>query len=110
MTVGEPVHGVYAGLDGYVCHCRRLEEGGRQIIGLILPGDFSDYRRPTPGGEDIAATTKGVVGDSIGSLQASVQTDIGCRLDALRFKWPGRLPATPPCIAWEGRDRASQRG
>ena len=57
VSEGESSRHVYAVLDGFACHARQLEDGGRQIISLILPGDFSEYQPPASGGLDHAVMT-----------------------------------------------------
>ena len=57
VNEGYAPHQVFALLDGFACQSRQLAEGGRKIISLILPGDFSGYQAPAVSGTDHAVMT-----------------------------------------------------
>ena len=57
VNEGEASRHIFAVLKGYACHSRQLQDGGRQIISLILPGDFSNYQASALGGFDHAVIT-----------------------------------------------------
>ena len=67
---------VYAVLDGFACRSSQLEEGGWQIIELILPGDLSDHQPLGGGGSDhaVMTLTPCMVADiSIVALQEAIE-------------------------------------
>jgi CRP-like cAMP-binding protein len=44
-------------LDGFACRSKHLDDGGRQIVAYVLPGDFGAFHGTTPVTLDYSVTT-----------------------------------------------------
>lgn len=47
----------HAVLDGFACRSKHLDDGGRQIVAYVLPGDFGAFHGAAPVSLDYSVTT-----------------------------------------------------